>query len=267
VKKHQLFATDPVDIPKINSIGFSDDPEITHFGPSVRNQYIIHYVLSGKGYFNGREVRSGEGFLITPGMHEEYHPDKATPWSFVWVTSEDKAMIPIFERHRASEETGIFKIKDPYGILAAAEELRSVWDGRSSSTELCEMFLRCYNSAIMKESLGERSAKRTYFEFTVNYVKTNIHLPLRVESICNAIGITQPYLYKIFKQEVGVSPKQYISNCKLLYAKKLICETDLSISEISESVGFSSVLDFSKFFSKQTKSSPTAYRSHQGKIT
>ena len=261
MKKHQLFAADSIDIPKITSVGFSDDPEITYFGPSVRNQYIIHYVLSGAGYFNSHKVKKGEGFLITPGMHEEYHPSKSDPWSFVWIISEDKKIERLFKLHNANESTGIFKINDLYGISSVAERLKPIWNGISSSTELSEIFLCCYNSAVNKEPTKDCSTSKSYFEFSANYVKTNLHLPITVDSICKAIGISQPYLYKIFKEQTGLSPKQYILNCKLLYAKRLLSETDLSISAIGESVGFSSVLDFSKFFSKQTKSSPTAYRS------
>ena len=85
LKRYQLIATDSVQAPKIYSIGFSDDPRVTRFGPSVRNQYIIHYVLSGKGSFNGNKVEKEQGFLIVPGMYEEYHSDESDPWSFLWI--------------------------------------------------------------------------------------------------------------------------------------------------------------------------------------
>ena len=73
-------------------------------------------------------------------------------------------------------------------------------------------------------------------------------------------GITQPYLYRIFREETGLSPKQYILNEKLDHAKRLLRETEFSVSEIAGTVGFASVLDFSKFFSRQTGESPSAYR-------
>ena len=260
MKKHQLFATDSVIIPKINSVGFSDDPQVTFFGPSVRNQYIIHYVLSGKGSFNGHAVKKGEGFLITPGMHQEYHPDRGDPWSFVWIISEDEAMQSFFDRHEANRESGIFKIHNLYGITAVADGLRDVWDGLSSSSELTELFLRCFHSAVSNDTARQSSITKIYFEFSVNYIKANLHLPLSVDGLCKTIGISQPYLYRIFKEEFGCSPKEYILKCKLSESKRLLSETDLSISRVSASVGFISALDFSKFFSKHTGHSPTAYR-------
>ena len=99
MQRHHLIAGDSVQIPQIYSIGFSDDPQITRFGPSVRNQYIVHYVLSGKGRFNGTRVEKGQGFLIVPGMREEYYPDEKEPWSFLWIISEDPQMEYFFNAH------------------------------------------------------------------------------------------------------------------------------------------------------------------------
>ena len=260
MKSHHLIAVDSVQIPRIYSIGFSDDPRITRFGPSVRKQYIIHYVLSGKGTFNGNEVKKGEGFLIVPGMHEEYYSDKNDPWAFVWIISEDPVIQYFFEHHNANEKTGIFKFHNLYEIDDIARTLASSKNSLSSSTQLSALFLHIFHSCIAIENEPQSSVTELYFEFSVNYVKTNLHLPISVNDLCNAIGITQPYLYRIFKERVNCSPKQYILYCKLVEAKRLLLQTELSISQIADSVGFQSVLDFSKFFSKQTNISPTTYR-------
>ena len=132
--KHQLIATDSVQIPKIYSIGFSDDPDIARYGPSVRRKYIIHYVLSGKGYFNGNMVKKEQGFLIVPGMHQEYYPDESDPWSFLWFISEDPAMQYFFDRHEANEETGIFTFRNLYEVNTVADLLRASSSSFSSST-------------------------------------------------------------------------------------------------------------------------------------
>ena len=72
---------------KINSIGFSGDANVTKYGPIQRNLYIVHYVIKGKGYYNGNLVKEGQGFLITPNTQENYYPDKRNPWKFVSITT------------------------------------------------------------------------------------------------------------------------------------------------------------------------------------
>ena len=260
MKRYALISTDSVKVPNIYSIGFSDDPSVTRYGPSVRNQYIIHYVLSGKGLFNGNKVEKGQGFLIVPGMHEEYYSDKNDPWAFVWIISEDPEIQYFFDHHNANEKTGIFKFHNLYEINAIARALATSENRLSSSTQLSELFLHIFHSCIAIESKPQRSATQLYFEFSVNYSKTTLHLPISVNDLCNAIGVTQPYLYRIFKERVNCSPKQYILNFKLAEAKRLLIQTELSISHIADSVGFQSVLDFSKFFSKRMNIPPTTYR-------
>ena len=260
MKRYQLIATDALQIPKIYMIGCSDDPAVTRYGPSVRNQYIIHYVMSGKGSFNGNKVEKGQGFLILPGMHQEYHSDEKDPWSFLWIISEDPAIEPFFSYHGANEKTGIFNFHNMYELDMIAKRITSAQSTFSTTAQLSEIFLHIFNSCVMSDNSSQISVTKIYFDFAVNYIKTNLYLPITVTTICDAIGITQPYLYKIFKQEIGISPKQYISNCKIIEAKKLLANTEFSISLIAKSVGYENVLDFSKFFSKQTETSPTAYR-------
>lgn len=258
--RHQLIAADSVQIPKIYSIGFSADPIVTRFGPSVRNQYIIHFVLSGKGEFNGHTVEKGQGFLIVPGMHEEYHSDESDPWAFLWIISEDPMMEPFFQIHAADEKTGIFNFHNLHAFRLIVQRLTTATSSFSTTSQLAEMFLHIFNSCVLNEGAPKSSVTKIYFDFAVNYIKTNLHLPLSVTDLCNAIGITQPYLYKIFKKETKTSPKQYVSICKIAAAKELLAHTTLPVSQIATSVGYENVLDFSKFFSKQSGMSPTAYR-------
>ena len=76
------------------------------FGPFIRNEYIFHYVISGKGFCSmghdiqessvqkpdqpsggptAHEVRAGEGFLIEPHTKHIYNADLNDPWHYIWV--------------------------------------------------------------------------------------------------------------------------------------------------------------------------------------
>ena len=56
-----------------------------------------------------------------------------------------------------------------------------------------------------------------------------------------------------------MSPKSYIDICKINEAKRLLTETELTISEVANSMGFSNISDFSKFFKNKVGLSPQAY--------
>ena len=59
------------------------------YGPATRQEYLLHYVVSGKGTFtaNGktRELGPHDAFLIMPDETTIYRADAAEPWSYVWA--------------------------------------------------------------------------------------------------------------------------------------------------------------------------------------
>ncbi len=65
-----------------------------------------------------------------------------------------------------------------------------------------------------------------------------------LQSLANRLGVGERYLRKLFKQEVGVSPLAVAHNQRLLFAKKLLMETDLPMTDVAFSSGFGSVRRF-----------------------
>lgn len=260
--RYVIFSEGTCPLLTINAIGYAKNPEVTRFGPGQRNDYIIHYVLSGKGYFNGNCVTEGHGFLITPGMLEEYYPDEKEPWEFLWITSKDAKMGQLYDYYHAEEETHIFQYRAPRTLRQMADRLVLERNTTVGSLEALEIFL-----GIFKQHGDERKERRTksaadvYAEAAVNYINNNLYHAITVKELTEIIGISQPYLFKIFTEKFGKSPKQYISERKILYAQKLLRETDLTVTQIAASVGYGDVLAFSKFFSGHAGVSPLKYRS------
>lgn len=68
------------------------------------------------------------------------------------------------------------------------------------------------------------------------------------------------YLSQLFKQDTGQSFTNYVLHIRLTKAEQLLRETPLSISDISESVGYTDYGHFSKLFKKYKGVSPKSYR-------
>ena len=258
--RYSIFSKDSCSLLDIGSIGYSKDPKITRFGPGVRNQYIIHYVISGKGYFNRNPVSSGQGFLITPGMSEEYYPDMNKPWEFLWIISTDEKMSDLFKFYRCDNNTSIFNYGYIDKIRAVAGELVTNSNSIFSSFEMLEIFLGIFNNQISSYSLNAKSSSDIYNEAAVNYIKSNAGIMVTVNELTDIIGVSQPYLYRIFKEKFGKSPKQYMVDYKIEQAKTLLENANITITQVANSLGFADVLVFSKFFSSKTGVSPKKYR-------
>ena len=260
MKRYEMFSTTNVKPPIIMATGFADDTSVTRFGPSYRNLYIVHYVLSGSGTFNGNKVGAGQGFLIRPNTFEEYYPDASNPWSFIWFVTLDKEIEYFFDAHNADEKTQIFHFHNSQVLFSVAQRLKKATERWQLSSFLSETFLEVFNACIVKKMEQPQNMTKTYFDFAVNYISTNVNLPISVGDLVKLIGVSQPYLHKIFVKETGMTTKQYILKYKFEHAKRLLLSTELNVSQIAESVGFSSVLEFSKFFKKSSGVSPTEFR-------
>lgn len=243
---------------KIDNIGFSSDPKICRFGPGKRDLYLIHYVLNGEGFFNGNLLREGQGFLITPQMSECYFPSEHNPWKLLWITSRDPNISELFNAYNANPLSNIFE----YSYSSTADNLtvmiRKNHNKIYSATEILEVFLNLFNN--QKNTFRPDTNADMYYSYAINYINTNIFRPIHVHSLTELLGISQPYLYKVFKEKCGLSPQEKINNLKILRAKNMLRQETMSITDIAYSLGFATPQDFSKFFKKNTGQSPTNYR-------
>lgn len=244
------------------AIGYSSDMSVTSYGPAVRQQYIIHYVINGRGYFNGNPVCKGQGFLIKPGMFEKYYADREEPWTFLWVVAYGDDMEKVFRAYGADKESMIFE----YGFADELEsELEFIRIHSGESAGICEMLSLFWNIVKLFESsekgTGNVKNSKIYLEYAAEMISRKFSRNITVREICEKLGVSEPYLFRIFKSEYGKSPKRYISDFRIAQSKLLLTRTDMKIGEVGSAVGFDDVLAFSKFFSKETGMSPSAYRS------
>lgn len=71
--------------------------------------------------------------------------------------------------------------------------------------------------------------------------------------------VSEPYFRRLFKKEFNISPKQYVIERRIEYAKALIITGYFSIREISELCGYNDEKHFSSEFKKNTGLSPSKY--------
>ncbi|MEG0264889.1 MAG: AraC family transcriptional regulator [Erysipelotrichaceae bacterium] len=91
------------------------------------------------------------------------------------------------------------------------------------------------------------------------YINENIYESLTIEEICHKFSISRSSLQTLFKNNLNIAPKQYISDLKLNKSKLLIKESLYTISEISSKLGFTSIHYFSRKFKQQFGITPSDY--------
>ena len=94
----------------------------------------------------------------------------------------------------------------------------------------------------------------------VGYINNNYNEDINLELISGKFFISTHYFSRIFKKSTGMTFIEYLNGIRIKEAQKLLATTRLSISEISERVGYKSSTHFGRLFKQLTKTSPREYR-------
>lgn len=98
------------------------------------------------------------------------------------------------------------------------------------------------------------------------YIKSNYHLNLRVQDICNKFFIERRTFFRIMNENSNVSFVEYLTNIRIEAAMNLLLTTTDTLSSISTSVGISDHRYFLKIFKKRTGTTPSEFRKQNGGI-
>ncbi len=236
------------------------------WGPAVKSYYLILYVLSGKGTFTvGNQkytIEEKEGFLIEPGQKVQYTADEKDPWECIWVG---------FTGENAGEyvrELG-FGDKKVSFRNQHAETLKQIVENmleRSLPDKENEYFIQSYLFQFlavlmqdMKISFEKEKESNFYVSKAVEYIRSHYE-NMKIQELADYVNVNRGYLYSLFIKEMGISPKEYLTNFRMSRAKELLKSTSYAVSTIAASCGYQDPALFSKAFHKQYGVSPSVFR-------
>jgi AraC-like DNA-binding protein len=94
------------------------------------------------------------------------------------------------------------------------------------------------------------------------YFHQNYQAPLSRQDVASMMGVSEDYLSRIFRKEMGISPLECLNRHRIQKAKELLAHSQESITAIASQVGFDDSAYFSRVFRQYTGRSPKAYRIH-----
>ena len=114
----------------------------------------------------------------------------------------------------------------------------------------------------MCRSVTVSDLKREKLTAVKNYIDTRYYEGLDLNLLSDIFGISQNYLSASFSKEFDVSRPEYISIVRIKNAKPLFINSDKSVKEVAERVGFTSVSTFDRIFKKYEGITPTAFKNN-----
>ena len=98
-----------------------------------------------------------------------------------------------------------------------------------------------------------------------NYIKEHYKDEITLEDVASHIHLNPIYFSRLFKEKTGQTFMQYLTEIRMEKAKDYLINTDMSINEIANSVGYQDSKYFSRIFKKECKIIPNLYRKMHGK--
>ncbi len=237
------------------------------WGPGVRDHYLIHFVLNGKGTFscNGTEyeVRAGDMFFIKPSQLVHYIADDKNPWEYYWVGFNGTYAQKLVSGLPFTDRQPVYTPRNPDGCREYLYQLYQASGHEAYQNAAMTGYLYLFLSLLMEEnsrfSPAVTSSQSSYVLDAIKYIQFNYSNDIRIDDIANSVGISRSHLYRVFMASLETSPIDYLTEYRINEACSLIKNTNLSISQIAASVGFFDKFYFSKVFKKVKGVPPSKY--------
>lgn len=244
------------------------------FGPAVRNHYLFHYIISGKGTLladNGKgenntfQLRGGEGFMVFPGQINTYWADINNPWEYEWVEFDGIRVKEMLDAVGFSITNPVYTARDMELRSRMEQEMAYIVAHERETSIHLTGHLYLFLDFLVKSIVPERKPKRLkykdyYIQEALSYIEENYEHDVSVEEIAESIGIDRSYFGKIFKSSLGETPQSYMLKFRMVKATELLRLTNMSISDISAAVGYSDYTHFSRAFRSIYGMSPREWR-------
>ena len=254
------------------------------FRAHVSDGHEIAIVSAG----HARIITHGETFNLAPGRvlfinrgveHAEFPCEAGSPYTMFWcycdstfARLDQTSFMPpsTYRSGPAAELPGRTSIVSIADAIALELEHRD-WDWESAVHSLlnylsCILVRRLRRGNILhlrpRESPTISAEPRTWrvLQAALQHCDARFRSQLRVTEVARAVGYSPSHLSYLFSTHLGHSLADHIRNLRLSAAQDLLENSDLTISEISHSVGYADPAHFTRAFTREHKLSPRAYR-------
>ena len=265
-------------------IGWNDIPQkisylkqLLYFSSGVGNQMVIteksfQQVLSSKKYFYKEDVGKSAsqlnkidllGSYLERGQKDEFFTlffeildclkninSMNNPEALEIYYSVSLCLLSYINRWRLLDilafRTGIYK-------LTRVEEHQSWKDAVAYLRQVAEELFAIQRS-------HQEKAVEDSISYLQNYIQDHYGEDLSLSRLGDLVYFNPSYLSRLFKQATGMNLSDYITDVRLIHAKKMLAETDVKINEIAVKVGFGTPTHFGRIFKKITNMTPQEYR-------
>lgn len=251
-------------------IGRDDHYKVWH---KTENMFIL--IQSGNGSIVSRDKSYpiGKGTLCFIGSNKYHYTFPDVPEQYIrsklFISAEElekitRLLSPYCKLHNILDENQIAmgllgecdfrRAEETFEQLSRLQDDSAYFQAKSYSAVLDLTVLICQNMG------GKIHHSFDSIQIAVEYINQHITEDISIDGICTACYLSKYYFCRLFKKKIGLTVMEYVLKTRNSMAKELLADSRLSVTEISESCGFSSISYFSRAFKNETGVTPLQYR-------
>ncbi len=244
------------------------------FGPAARNHYLFHFCLSGtgtlyadnsKGISETYQIKSGQGFMLFPHQVCTYIADHEIPWEYVWIEFDGLRAKETVDLAGLSLDQPVYKARYKDISETMKEEMLYIVNHKEESPfHLIGHLYLFIDSFVRSATSGQinkgNSLRDFYIKEAFSFIEQNFQNDISIEDIASFCGLNRSYFGKIFRENTGKSPQDFLISYRMTKATELLKLTRLSIGDIGNAVGYPNQLHFSRAFKNTYGVSPRQWR-------
>ena len=231
-------------------------------------EYQLGYLTRGRGVFEshaaGRlRLGAGDVFLTFPGEWHRYRPLRTTGWDESWIGFDGEYARRLMDRF-FSPEKPVLRVGYSEELLECIQKICDLMETPTvghrpiMAAKAIEALARVRALTIVSDP-GDRHLAESLERARLHLLKHSDE-SVDLTSLARQLGLSYSRFRRAFRVHTGSSPRQYQLQIRINRAKALLRDTDRSVAEIAEQVGFSAAYYFSRLFSQWTGCSPLKYR-------
>lgn len=259
--------------------GESQTAPAHRLGPKIYDYYLFHYIEKGAGEFHTENavyrLQAGSGFMIEPNQLVSYESSSSHPWRYRWLAFSGSGAQQLVREAGFTDKTPVIHATDNRLIPEALKSILSIFGKQQEGTQLASLGYLLLILAEAKQAFlagtdlpaGEARIQRVVKQM-IHYMASQYAYPISIEGMCAGLGYNRAYLSRVFKKGTGMSPVTYLLKLRIDKARHLLRDRpDLSVEQISASVGLTDALYFSRQFKRFVGESPSSYRVSKGGVS
>ena len=245
-------------------VGCNRQPAGFDSGDIRKDQFVLQYIASGECVFNGVAAKAPAILFIKPGLPARYVVDSTcNDFSTYWIKFGGDYAADLVERSGLNEQDEIFvpsnshKIEEVFADLTSATCYTDLDDSLYALGALYTIIsLTGASSQIVKEKKIS-----PYTQIILDYIHANYGKSISEKTLADLVNLSTNYMHRVFLTDMQTTPINYLNYYRIKCAKKILRDTNCSISKVADQVGISGGDYFCRVFRKYNKGmSPTEYK-------